>query len=143
MIPVGVAWLVSLDIAATLTMAPGPMRTSMLVPTSTPAPTPRLMSTPEAVRPVRTRPASVWRCEVAYMPARSTWVRRVEIEADDQRVTALRIDGVTPHAFTRVDTALVTALDNERIVIDLTSLQWQSDFRGLAQGQGRCELLGD
>ena len=142
MSPVGVAWLVSLDIAATLTLAPAPMQRSTLAPTSTPTQTPRLMSSPEAVRPVSTRPASLWRCEVSYRPARSTWVRRVEIEADDQRVTALRIDGVTPHAFTRVDTALVTALDNERIVIDLSSLQWQSDFRGQAQGRGRCELLG-
>jgi hypothetical protein len=35
----------------------------------------------------------------------------------------------------------VTGLDNERIQIDLVGRLWQSDFRGLASGQGRCETV--
>jgi hypothetical protein len=34
---------------------------------------------------------------------------------------------------------VMTAVDNERIQIDLATRQWQSDFRGHASGQGRCE----
>lgn len=112
-----VAWLASMDIVAALAVHPAP----------------------EALARASAPPSTRWRCEVAYLPARSTWARHVEIETDGQRVTALRIDGLAPHAFTLVDTALVTSLDNERIVIDLDSREWQSDFRGLAQGRGRCE----
>jgi hypothetical protein len=35
----------------------------------------------------------------------------------------------------------MTAVDNERIQIDLVTRQWQSDFRGHATGQGRCETV--
>jgi hypothetical protein len=35
----------------------------------------------------------------------------------------------------------MTAVDNERIQIDLVVRQWQSDFRGQATGQGRCETV--
>lgn len=80
-----------------------------------------------------------YRCEAVYMPARSTWVRHVEIEHDDRRVRALRIDGVAVYSFAVNGTVIRTALDNERIVLDTASGQWQSDFRGQAQGQGRCE----
>jgi len=80
-----------------------------------------------------------YRCEVFYLPARSTWVRSVEIEHDDRRVRALHIDGVAVYGFA-VDGAVIrTALDNERIALDTESLSWQSDFRGLARAQGRCE----
>lgn len=84
-----------------------------------------------------------YRCEAVYLPARSAWVRSVEIDHDARRVLALRIDGVPVHSFAVEGTVLRTALDNERITLDTGSGQWQSDFRGLAQGQGLCERGGD
>ncbi|MCZ8252805.1 MAG: hypothetical protein O9318_10075 [Hylemonella sp.] len=80
-----------------------------------------------------------YRCEAVYMPARSTWVRSVEIAHDLRRVQAVRIDGVPVHSFAVDGTVIRTALDNERIAFDTAALGWQSDFRGLAQAQGRCE----
>ncbi len=82
-----------------------------------------------------------YRCEAVYLPARSTWVRSVEIDHDERRIRALRIDGVAVHSYAVYGTVIRTALDNERIVLDTASLSWQSDFRGLAQGQGRCERV--
>ncbi|MDE2616317.1 MAG: hypothetical protein KGL73_04745 [Burkholderiales bacterium] len=84
-----------------------------------------------------------YRCEAVYMPARSTWVRSVEIDHDERRVRALRIDGVPVHSFAIEGAVIRTALDNERIVLDTASGQWQGDFRGLAQGRGRCERDSD
>ncbi len=78
-------------------------------------------------------------CAVAYMPARSTWVRQVQIELDDSALLAVRIDGLAPYSFSIEPDGLSTAIDNERIRIDLRQSQWFSDFRGLATGQGRCE----
>ncbi len=80
-----------------------------------------------------------YRCEAVYLPARSTWMRSVEIEHDDRRVRGLRIDGVAVYSFAVDGTLIRTALDNERILLDTASGQWQSDLRGLAQGRGRCE----
>ena len=80
-----------------------------------------------------------YRCEAIYLPARSTWVRSVEIEHDDRRVRALRIDGVAVYSFAVDGAVLRTALDNERITFDTARLSWQSDLRGLASSQGRCE----
>lgn len=80
-----------------------------------------------------------YRCEAVYLPARSSWVRNVEVEHDARRVLALRIDGVPVHSFAVDGTVIRTALDNERISLDTDRLEWQSDFRGLAQGRGRCE----
>lgn len=79
-----------------------------------------------------------YRCEAVYLPARSTWVRHVEIDHDERRVRALRIDGVAVYSFAVEGTMIRTALDNERIVLDTASGQWQSDFRNRAQAQGRC-----
>lgn len=81
-------------------------------------------------------------CAVAYMPARSTWVREVQIEWDRKTIRALRIDGVTPYSFSVHADGLVTAIDNERIQLDWRQRVWRSDFRGLATGQGRCESSG-
>ena len=78
-------------------------------------------------------------CEAVYLPARTTWVRQVEIDHDGQRVRAVRIDGVTVHSFSVRGEVILTALDNERIQIDVAAPAWQSDFRGLASAQGRCE----
>jgi hypothetical protein len=80
-----------------------------------------------------------YRCEAVYLPARSTWVRSVEIEHDARRIRALRVDGVPVYSFAVDGTTIRTALDNERIVLDTARGQWQSDFRNLAQAQGRCE----
>lgn len=82
-----------------------------------------------------------YRCEAVYLPARSTWVRSVEIDHDERRVQALRIDGVAVYSYAVDGTAIRTALDNERIVFDSATLSWQSDFRGLARAQGRCERV--
>ncbi len=80
-----------------------------------------------------------YRCEVAYLPARSTWVRTVELTHDGRQLRAVSIDGVPAHRFAVSGTTVHTAVDNERIVFDTGALSWRSDFRGLAQGQGRCE----
>ena len=81
-------------------------------------------------------------CAVAYMPARSTWVREVELAWDGNTLTRVRIDGLTPHSFSVDADRIATAIDNERIQIDLRQAQWTSDFRGLASGQGRCDTEG-
>ena len=80
-------------------------------------------------------------CAVAYMPARSTWVRHVQALVQDGQVRALIIDGVAPYAFAGDADVLVTAIDNERIELRLTQRHWQSDFRGHATGQGRCDSV--
>jgi hypothetical protein len=80
-------------------------------------------------------------CAVAYMPARSTWVRAIQIDWDRQDIRALKIDGLTPYSFSVHPQGFTTAIDNERIQVDLKQAQWTSDFRGLATGQGRCEVV--
>ena len=80
-------------------------------------------------------------CAVAYMPQRSTWVREVRIDWDKKAIRRLRIDGVEPYGFSLLPGGVMTAIDNERIQIDLVARQWQSDFRGHATGQGRCETV--
>jgi hypothetical protein len=78
-------------------------------------------------------------CEAVYLPARTTWTRRVDIGFDQQRVRSVHIDGVPVYTFSIRGTMILTALDNERIQIDTASQTWTSDFRGLATAQGRCE----
>ena len=78
-------------------------------------------------------------CEAVYLPARTTWVRRVAIDYDAQRVKAVRIDGVPVYSFAIAGTVILTSLDNERVQIDTAAQTWTSDFRGLASAQGRCE----
>jgi hypothetical protein len=82
-------------------------------------------------------------CAVAYLPQRSTWVREVRIDWDKKAIRRLHIDGVEPHGFSLIAQGVMTAVDNERIQIDLVARQWQSDFRGHATGQGRCETVPD
>ena len=90
--------------------------------------------------PVLSAPSSVvLLCAVVYMPQRSTWVREVRIDWDRKAIRNLRVDGVEPHGFSLIPRGVMTAVDNERIQIDLSTRQWQSDFRGHATGQGRCE----
>ena len=90
-----------------------------------------------AADPVKSRVGLV--CEAVYLPARTTWVRKVDIAYDDQRVSAVRVDGVPVYGFSVEGTVILTALDNERIQIDVATQSWQSDFRGQASSQGRCE----
>ena len=78
-------------------------------------------------------------CAAQYQPAGETWVRTVQIDFDEQRIRGVRIDGTPVYRFAVEGTVLATALDNERIRIGTDALTWQSDFRGLAQSQGRCE----
>lgn len=94
--------------------------------------------------PALATPSSVvLSCAVAYLPQRSTWVREVSIDWDQQTIRRLRIDGVEPYGFSLLPNGVMTAVDNERIQIDLVARQWQSDFRGQATGQGRCETVSD
>lgn len=79
-------------------------------------------------------------CEVAYLPTRSTWEREVAIEVLQDNPVRVVIDGVQAHSFAVDGAQLLTAIDNERIVLDLDALSWQSDFRGMASGQGRCSV---
>lgn len=93
-----------------------------------------------ALGPAVAAPSSVvLSCAVVYMPQRSTWVREVRIDWDRKAVRRVHIDGVEPYSFSLIPNGVVTAVDNERIQIDLVARQWQSDFRGHATGQGRCE----
>ena len=95
-----------------------------------------------ALGPAVAAPSSVvLSCAVAYLPQRSTWVREVRIDWDRKSIRRLHIDGVEPHGFSLIAQGVMTAVDNERIQIDLVARQWQSDFRGHATGQGRCETV--
>ncbi|TNF61364.1 MAG: hypothetical protein EP306_06895 [Burkholderiales bacterium] len=78
-------------------------------------------------------------CEAVYEPARTVWSRAVEIDHDDRAVRAVRIDGVPVYSFAVDGNLIMTSLDNERIQVDVALQSWHSDFRGLAEGQGRCE----
>lgn len=78
-------------------------------------------------------------CEAVYLPARSTWLRTVRIAFEDRRVTGVAVDGLEAYAFVVRGNLILTALDNERIELDLANQTWTSDFRGVASAQGRCE----
>lgn len=78
-------------------------------------------------------------CDAVYLPARSSWVRTVRIGSDHQRVRSVTVDGLPVHTFAVRGQTILTALDNERIQLDLEHQTWSSDFRGLATAQGRCE----
>lgn len=81
-------------------------------------------------------------CQVFYLPARSMWVRQVQLDLRNEVVQALHIDGLKPYSFTAYPEGLVlTAIDNERIAIDLKQASWSSDFRDYASGQGQCEVV--
>jgi hypothetical protein len=80
-------------------------------------------------------------CAVVYVPERRTWHRQVDLAFEGGQVQDVQIDQQAPYAFQVLDSVILTAIDNERIQIDIQSLTWSSDFRGLAQGQGRCEVI--
>jgi len=78
-------------------------------------------------------------CEAVYLPARTTWTRTVNIGYDQKRVQSVLIDGVQVYTFSVRETVILTAIDNERIQIDVAAQTWSSDFRGQATAMGRCE----
>ena len=82
-------------------------------------------------------------CEVSYTPARSTWVRNLALHWQDEQLTSIQVDGVTPYSFALNGEQLLTAVDNEQIVLDMAALTWQSDFRDKAWGRGSCNELAD
>ena len=80
-------------------------------------------------------------CEAVYLPSRATWARTVTVTYDQRRIRQVTIDGQMAYSFAVQDTLILTALDNERIQVDVATQRWSSDFRGLATAQGRCERL--
>ena len=79
-------------------------------------------------------------CTVAYQPSGHAWVREVVLVDRGKALQAVRIDGVPVYSFARQGPLIRTALDNERIEIDLAQPGWLSDFRGLASGMGHCTV---
>ena len=98
-------------------------------------------TTKPVTAPLPSASSVVLSCAVDYTPQRSTCVREVRIDWDKKAVRRLRIDGLEPYGFSLIPNGLMTAIDNERIQIDLKAQAWTSDFRGLAAGQGRCETV--
>ena len=80
-------------------------------------------------------------CEAVYLPTRATWARTVTVVYDQRRIREVAIDGQPVYSFAIQDTLILTALDNERIQVDVAAQRWSSDFRGLATAQGRCERV--
>lgn len=78
------------------------------------------------------------RCELVYLPQRHTWDRVVTLHHSRRRLKAVAVDGVPVHSFRLAGHTLLTSLDNERIQIDLDAGHWQSDLRGIVEGQGAC-----
>jgi len=80
-------------------------------------------------------------CDAVYMPTRATWARTVTVAYDQRRIREVAIDGQPVYSFAIQDTLILTALDNERIQVDVAAQRWSSDFRGFATAQGRCERV--
>lgn len=80
-------------------------------------------------------------CHVAYQPTGASWDRAVTLTHSAKRLQTVSIDGIAVYSFGLQDKVVMTALDNERIQIDLARPGWVSDFRGVASGLGWCELL--
>lgn len=106
--------------------------------------TPALSASPQPPTPSHGPPADSadthLRCEVVYLPERSTWVRDVTLTHSGKRLRTVAIDGVAVYSFALSGPVVLTSLDNERIQLDLSQPAWTSDFRGLASGQGICTL---
>lgn len=80
-------------------------------------------------------------CRVVYQPGGNVWVREVVLADSRQTLQTVRVDGVPVYSFTRQGPLIRTALDNERIEIDLGQPPgWASNFRGLASGLGHCAV---
>lgn len=94
-------------------------------------------------KPNATPTTAQWLCEVVYSPARQVWPRTVQLTYDAHRLLAVAIDGVPVYSFAVEGPLILTSQDNERVQLDAAERSWRSVFRGLAQGQGRCEASGD
>lgn len=77
-------------------------------------------------------------CAPFYLPARSIWQRTVDIELDAEGVRAVKIDGVAVYTFNVNGTSILTAVDGERIQVDIAALTWSSDLRGMVSSRGNC-----
>ena len=78
------------------------------------------------------------RCAPFYLPARSIWQRTVDLVIDADGVRAVLIDGVAVYTFNVSGTEILTAVDGERIQVDIEALTWSSDLRGIVTGRGNC-----
>jgi hypothetical protein len=100
-------------------------------------PLPPLPAPPASIASARTGVVSL-RCAPFYLPARSIWQRTVDIEIDADGVRAVLIDGVAVYTFNVKGTEILTAVDGERIQVDIEALTWSSDLRGIVTGRGSC-----
>lgn len=107
---------------------------------ATAAHTPDTADTAKGSAAAATAATAQLRCEVVYLPTRGTWVREVTLNHSHGRLRSVAIDGVPVYSFALAGAVVLTALDNERIQLDLSQPAWRSDFRGLAEGQGLCVL---
>ena len=99
----------------------------------------KLPAGPAAASPPQAAPSAVvFTCNAFYLPARSIWQRTVAIGLDADRVRSVEVDGVAVYTFNINGTVIMTAVDGERIQIDMQALTWSSDLRGLVTGRGTC-----
>ena len=99
----------------------------------------KLPAGPAAASPTQAAPSAVlFTCNAFYLPARSIWQRTVAIGLDADGVRSVEIDGVAVYTFNINGTVIMTAVDGERIQIDMQALTWSSDMRGLVTGRGTC-----
>lgn len=96
-------------------------------------------ATPLLAAPTASATVATLSCNPFYLPARSIWKRVVDIEVDANGVREIRIDGVAVYSFVIDGSAILTAVDGERIQIDTALLTWSSDLRDIVSSQGRCE----
>jgi hypothetical protein len=96
------------------------------------------VSAQTAPKPAKKLKTLSYTCRVVYEPANAMWVRELEIDYDTKAFQVLRIDGVRAHGFSVDGASIITHLDNERIMLDLSVPSWKSQFREAAQGQGVC-----
>lgn len=92
-------------------------------------------------QPLPTLTATRLQCEPVYLPQRSVWSREVTLWHSRQTLKAVEVDGIRVHSFRLAGRTVLTALDNERIRIDLNAGLWHSDLRGMAEGQGPCTVM--
>ena len=69
--------------------------------------------------------------------------RQVLLRSQGGELQEVHIDGVRVYSFSVLGSVVLTALDNERIQLNLQDQRWSSDFRGVSQGQGLCETADE
>ena len=80
-----------------------------------------------------------WTCNAFYLPARSIWLRTVDVELNADGVRAVEIDGIPVYTFNIQGTTIMTAVDGERIQFNAADQTWTSDLRGIVSSKGRCQ----